>query len=473
MVSPAEAAREVLARRAARSGLIGFTEYRQPRYRAAAHHHLIARRLEAVERGEIQRLAIFMPPRHGKSELASRSFPAWFLGRNPDKEVISASYNSDLAGDFGRDVREIVRDPAFRNVFPGVRLRQDSQAADRWQTEQGGAYRAAGVGTAMTGRGADLLIIDDPFKDRQEADSELQRNRVWDWYASTAYTRLMPGGRIVLIQTRWHDDDLAGRILSGSDDWEVLALPAIDPNGRALWPDQYDLDALNRIKATIGPREWSALYQQQPQADEGTFFKRDWFKRWTDLPTLRVYGTSDYAVSEGKGDYTVLRIWGVSASGAIYLLGGWRGQATSDVWIERQCELIRKWRPLCWFGEAGVIQKAIEPMLMARMRATGTRCRLEWLPSIADKATRARGIQSRAAMGEVWLPEGLEGDLVVEELTRFPAGKHDDEVDAAALLGRALDMAHPAIGDKGPPPALNRRDYGLRKGRQEDSAWTV
>lgn len=473
MVSPAEAAGEVLARRAARSGLIAFTEYRQPRYRPAPHHHLIARRLEAVERGEIQRLAIFMPPRHGKSELASRSFPAWFLGRNPNKEVISASYNSDLAGDFGRDVREIVRDPAFRNVFPGVKLRQDSQAADRWQTEQGGAYRAAGVGTAMTGRGADLLIIDDPFKDRMEADSELQRQRVWDWYASTAYTRLMPGGRIVLIQTRWHDDDLAGRILSGSDDWEVLALPAIDSNGQALWAEQYDLEVLNRIKSTIGPREWSALYQQQPQAEEGTFFKRDWFKRWTDLPTLRIYGTSDYAVSEGKGDYTVLRIWGVSASGAIYLLAGWRGQATSDVWIERQCELIRKWRPLCWFGEAGVIQKAIEPMLLARMRATATRCRLEWLPSIADKPTRARGIQSRAAMGEVWLPEGAEGDLVLEELTRFPAGKHDDEVDAAALLGRALDMAHPAIGDKGPPPKPNKRDYGLRSARQEDSAWTV
>jgi predicted phage terminase large subunit-like protein len=265
---------------------------------------------------------------------------------------------------------------------------------------------------------------------------------------------------------------LAGRILNGTEQWKVLSLPAIDMNGRALWADQYDLPALERIKGTIGPREWSALYQQQPQADEGSFFKKDWFKRWTDLPVVRVYGTSDYAVSDGRGDWTVLRIWGISASGGIYLLDGWRGQSTADVWIERQCELIRKWKPLCWVGEAGVIQKAVEPMLLARMRSTGARVRLEWLPSINDKATRARGFQSRAAMGEVWLPHGGDGDLVLDELARFPAGKHDDEVDAASLIGRALDMAHPAMGQVVATNVPGKRDYGLRRTQESDS-WTT
>ena len=435
-----------LAARQARKSLLAFTEFTNPLYKRANHHALIAEKLEAVERGEIDRLMIFMPPRHGKSELASKRFPAWCLGRQPRRQIIAASYNSDLANDFGRNVRNIVAEPEFGQVFPKVSLAPDSQAANRMNTNHGGAYVAAGVGTAVTGRGADIALIDDPFKDREEADSERRRDIVWDWYRSTLFTRLMPGGAIVLIQTRWHEDDLAGRLLeSEGDQWEVLDLPAISEAGEALWPEWYPIEALERIKATVGPREWSALYQQKPQPDEGTFFKREWFPAWDNLPPLQFYGTSDYAVTDGGGDYTVHRIWGVAPDGTIYRVDGWRGQTTSDVWIEEKLNLIAKYKPLDWFGEGGVIQKAIEPMLRRRMQERQTFCRLEWLSSVSDKPSRARSFQAMAASGRV----KFEPDADISEFLVFPAGKHDDDVDTASLIGRAIDQAHPAILPQG------------------------
>ena len=440
----------------ARRSLLRFTEFTNPAYQRAQHHEQIAAKLEAVERGEIDRLMIFMPPRHGKSELASKRFPAWCLGRDPKRQIIAASYNSDLANDFGRNVRNIVAEPEFAQVFPGVGLATDSAAANRMNTNHGGAYVAAGVGTAVTGRGANIALIDDPFKDREEADSERRRELVWDWYRSTLYTRLMPGGAIVLIQTRWHEDDLAGRLLEqdgrieDGGQWDVLELPAIDEQGAALWPDWYPVPTLERIKATIGPREWSALYQQRPQPDEGTFFRREWFDEWKQPPALRYYGTSDYAVTDGGGDYTVHRVWGIDAKGDVYRVDGYRAQETSDKWIEAKLDLIAKWKPLAWFGEGGVIQKAIEPMLKRRMRERNVHCRLEWLPSVADKPTRARSFQAMAATGRVHFEPGAD----LSEFLVFPAGKHDDDVDTASLIGRAIDQAHPAIvrGQTAPKP---------------------
>ena len=451
--------------RQARNSLLDFTEYTNPAYERAQHHAQIAAKLEAVERGEIDRLMIFMPPRHGKSELASKRFPAWCLGRKPTRQIIAASYHSDLANDFGRNVRNIVAEPEFGQVFPGVSLATDSAAANRMNTNYGGAYVAAGVGTAVTGRGAHIALIDDPFKDREEADSERRRELVWDWYRSTLYTRLMPGGAIVLIQTRWHEDDLAGRLLEQEgDQWDVLELPAINDQGKALWPEWYPLDALHRIKNTIGPREWSALYQQRPQPDEGTFFKREWFGTWDSLPALRYYGTSDYAVTDGGGDYTVHRVWGVDHQGNLYRVDGWRGQTTSDEWIERKLDLIAKHKPLCWFGEGGVIQKAIEPMLKRRMLERRVHCRLEWLPSVSDKPTRARSFQAMAATGRV----KFERDADLSEFLVFPAGKHDDDVDTASLIGRAIDQAHPAIVKQAQVETVRRPSW--RKER-EGGSW--
>lgn len=456
-LSPQEAARELLARRAARKSLIDFTTYTKPDFQVGEHHKQIAEALESVERGDCDRLMIFAPPRHTKSELASRRFPAWYLGRHPDKQLIAATYSGDFALDFGREVRGIVQSEEYRPIFPDVSLAPDSQAANRWHTTQGGVSVYVGVGGPITGRGAHIALIDDPFKNREEADSEVRRETVWKWYTSTLRTRLMPGGAVILIMTRWHDDDLAGRLLEKQpDEWRVVELQAIadegKPSERALWPEWYDLDALKRIRNDVGPRDWSALFQQRPTPDDGTYFKREWLKHWSVKPdSLHIYGTSDYAVTDGGGDYTVHRVWGVAPNGDIYRLDGWRGQTAADEWIEQKLNLIKRYKPVAWFGEAGVIQKAVEPMLTRRMRERKVYCRMEWLPSIADKPTRARGIQSRMAMGAVYFEPGAD----VEEFVRFPAGKHDDDVDTASMIGRALDDAHPAIA-KHDEPAKKR-----------------
>lgn len=445
-------------RRAARQSLIDFTCYTKPDFLVGEHHLQIAAALEEVERGECDRLMIFAPPRHTKSELASRRFPSWYIGRHPDKQLIAATYSGDFALDFGRDVRGIVQSEEFSALFPDVGLAPDSQAANRWHTTQGGVSVYVGVGGPITGRGAHVALIDDPFKNREEADSEVRRETVWKWYTSTLRTRLMPGGAIVLILTRWHDDDLAGRLLAQQPgEWKVVELQAIANEGteheKALWPEWYDLAALKRIKADIGPRDWSALYQQRPSPEEGTYFQKGWFNTWTDRPKqLAIYGTSDYAVTDGGGDYTVHRLWGVDPAGGLYRLGGWRDRTSSDVWIERQIDLIKAYKPFAWFGEAGVIQKAIEPMLVRRMRERKAFCRLEWMPSIHDKPTRARGFQARAAMGQVWFEQGAE----IDEFLRFPAGTNDDDVDCASLIGRALDEAHPAIATM--PEQAKKRD---------------
>jgi predicted phage terminase large subunit-like protein len=441
--SPQAAAAELLARRKARLSLLDFTAYTNPAYQAAPHHRMIAEKLEAVERGDIKRLIICMPPRHGKSELASRRFPSFYMGRNAGKQIIAASYNSDLSNDFGREVRNIVDSVEFGALFK-VSLAQDSKAANRWHTDAGGMYVAAGVGTAITGRGADILLIDDPFKDRKEADSELQRKTVWDWYTSTAYTRLMPGGAIIVINTRWHDDDLTGRLLAeqetGGDKWDVLSLPAIADDGAALWPAWYPIERLEQIRGVLPARDWNSLYQQNPIPDDGDYFKAGWFGEYEKLPVdLRIYAASDYAVTDGGGDWTEHGVFGVDFNDNIYVLDWWRGQTAADTWIESQCDLIVEHEPIIWFGEAGPIRRAVEPFMLKRMGERKAYCRMEWMPSIADKPTRARSIQAVASMGKLFLPKNAvwKGD-VLGQLLRFPAGKHDDAVDVFSLMGRSL-----------------------------------
>lgn len=434
----------------------------------ARHHVLLIEALELVERGEIKRLMVFMPPGSAKSSYASVVFPVWFMGLKRRRNVIVATYASDLARKIGRRARSILRQPAYRRVF-GTGLSPDSSAADEWALDNENEFMGGGILSGITGNRADLIVIDDPIKGRQQADSETIRNTTRAAYDDDLKTRLKPGGRIVLIQTRWHEDDLAGSLLpenydgeSGwvqgrdGENWYVLCVPAEatradDPLGRRigemLWPEWFTTEHWNAFRPNH--RTWAALYQQRPQPDDGSYFQRAWFRRYgpNDLPkSLNIYGTSDYAVTDGGGDYTVLRLWGVDPRGDLWLLPwGYRAQASSDAWIERQIDLIAKHRPFAWFGEAGVIQKAIEPMLKRRMRERRTFCRMEWLPSIADKPTRARGFQARAAMGAVWLPQGAVGDAVIDEYLRFPAGRHDDEVDTASLIGRALDEAHPAV----------------------------
>lgn len=415
---------------------------------------------------------LLLPPRHGKTELASRRYPPWNLGRNPHRQIIAASATESFATDVGREVRNIVKTAEFAAIFPNVTLAQDSTAAGRWHTSHGGIFAAVGVGSQILGKGADDFIIDDPFSSMEEAQSELARKRVIEWYQGSVYNRLQPGGTITLINHRMHEDDLSGYLLDrqnfGGDKWEVVDLPAISSEGEALWPEAYPIEALERIRANTLPRFWQALFQQNPQPDEGGFFQRAWFRHWDTLPKLNIYGSSDYAVTDAGGDFTVHRVWGVSASGELYRLAGWRGQTTADEWIEAKIDLVKEWKPLAWFGEAGVIQKAVEPMLLRRMNERKTFCRMEWLPSIHDKPTRARGFQARAAMGKVLFEHSAD----IGEFLTFPAGKHDDEVDVASLMGRALDMAHPAILPVVEKPVEPRDRYHRGKSKHSvGSAW--
>ena len=277
----------------ARADLACYAMAQYPSFELAAHHRLIVDKLEAVERGEIQRLMIFMPPRYGKSLLATQMLPAWYLGRHPDRFVISASYGQDLADDFGRKVRNLISSPVHRTVFPNCRLSGDASSMRRFNTLAGGSYYAVGRGGPITGRGAHLLVLDDLLKDREEAQSDVFRRNLHEFYAHVAYTRLQPGAAIVLIQTRWHEEDLAGWLLNehANENWTVVSLPAIaevDESfrraGEPLWPEKFPLSDLQRIRQSVGSAAWASLYQQRPSAAEGAIFKRDWLRRYRDLP---------------------------------------------------------------------------------------------------------------------------------------------------------------------------------------------
>lgn len=454
------------------SRLIPYAAYQWPAYTDAPHHRLIARHLEAVERGEITRLMITMPPRHGKSMLASEYFPGWYIGRNPDHYVVTATYAQELADDFGRKVKNQIEDAAFQAVFPGVGLADDSKSAKRFHIEgalggyehsttQRGAFYAVGVGGPLTGRGAHLLLIDDPVKNREEAESEIIRKKTKDWYTSTAYTRLMPGGRIVLIQTRWHEEDLAGWLIAEHEHegWVRLDLPAINDDGEALWPEQYPLEALERIRRALPPRDWSALYQQRPTPETGDYFKREWVIPVDVIPPreqMAIYGGSDYAVTADGGDYTVHAVVGVAHDGRMYLLDLWRQQSASDVWVDQFCALVRKWRPIGWAEETGQIKSGVGPFLVKRMIESESYTVREQFPTRGDKAVRAQSMRARMAMMGLHVPKDAPwlADFI-SELMSFPVGVHDDQVDAIGLVGQLMDRME--LGSK--PKAAGPRPF--------------
>lgn len=441
----------------ARRSLIPFTEYTNPAYETAPHHQEIARHLELLAAGSLDRLMIIEPPRHGKSELASRRFPAWYLGDNPQAGVIAASYNSDLAMDFGREVRNIVASQAYGNLFQGVELQPDSKAANRWHTRQGGGYVGAGVGTAVTGRDADIFLIDDPLKDREEANSERMRDRLWNWYSSVVQSRLPKA--IVLIQTRWHEDDLAGRILKdmeeGGEQWTVLHHPALR-DGQALWEARYPVEMLERVKRNMTPRDWSALFQGEPSPEEGDFFHASWFKWYDQAPKHLIrYGASDYAITLRDGDYTVHGVCGVDPADNIYILDLWRQQSDSLTGVEAAIDMMATHKTRAWVEEKAQIEKALGPFLTKRMNERKVYAFRVQLPTQGDKMARAQSFRARAAQGKVYLPKNAPWvqDLL-SELLMFPSGTYDDQVDVCGLFGRVLDSmskAHkPKVEKHGP-----------------------
>jgi predicted phage terminase large subunit-like protein len=470
------AAEELLRRRAIRRSLTDWCRFCG--YEPAAHHRLLIGELEKVARREIPRLAVFMPPGSAKSTYSSVLFPPWLMQSVPGLSVLAASHTTELAEKWGRRVRNLVNEHApTLGIWPAA----DNNAAGRWALSTGAEYYAAGVGTGIAGFRAGIGLIDDPIRNRQDADSELIRDRIWDWYINDFLTRLVPGAPQVLIQTRWHEDDLAGRALQHND-WTVVSLPAIaedgDPLGRpvgqALWGDDaYGYGAqIEELRRTMPARTWSALYQQRPAPEEGDFFRSDWLRPYTTAPdpaTLRVYGGSDYAVTADGGDYTVHAVVGIDPEGRMYLLDLWRKQASSSDWVEAFCDLVLRWKPLGWAEEQGQIRSGVGPYLDRRQRERQAWCVRDAFPTRGDKAVRAQSIRGRMAFNGLYVPTNASWypDLR-SELLSFPAGKHDDQVDALGLVGQLLDKM--INGANPPAPAARENMSGYRAAGDRRSA---
>lgn len=415
-------------------------------YNASWLHREIARQLERVDKGEVKRLMLFVPPRHGKSELGSIMFPAWYIGRHPKKEIITASYSAELAQDFGYKTRNLVAGQEYQELFK-TKLREDSKSKAKWLTQEGGGYTAVGVGGAMTGRGADLLIIDDPIKNREEAESLTIREKIWSWYTSTAYTRLEKGGAVIIILTRWHKDDLAGRLLKaqeeGGDQWEVVKFPAIATEnelmrqqGEPLWQEKYDLEALEQIKRTVGIYDWQALYQQEPVSSETQEFKEEyWHYRTMDevlaLDTRRTL-TIDTAISQkASADYTGFCLnftdrenkWNIKA---------WKKRLSPLELIDDLFSLQETFRLEAIGIEKTIYLQAIQPFLEQEMRKRNKFLSIvELQHNQTQKETRIRALLPRYQSHSVFHITGQCNDLEEEQIN-FPKGVHDDVLDAEA-----------------------------------------
>jgi predicted phage terminase large subunit-like protein len=486
-IDPPTAARELLRRRAVRRDLVEWCSAAlEPAGLAPAQHHLfLLNRLEAVERGDVDRLMVLMPPGSAKSTYVSTLFPPWYLARHPNHAVVAASHTAELAERFGRRVRNIVNE---HSATLGFVLAPDIQAANQWETTAGGEYFAVGVLGAVTGRRADIVIIDDPVKSRLEADSETVRDRVWEWWKADLLTRLKPGAKIVLVMTRWHEDDLGGRLLTemdaGGRKWEVLRLPMEaeldDPLGRApgepLWPEWFTDDM--RADANRDQRTWSALYQQAPAPDTGIYFERSWLRPAMSVPRrddMRVYAGSDYAVTQDGGDWTVHVIVGMDPDNRLWLLDLWRGRTASDAWVDALCDMILQWNPVAWAEEQGQIKAGIGPFLDRRQRERRAFVARRPFPTRGDKAVRAQSIRGRMALdGLHYLASAPWRAEFEAELMTFPAGKHDDQVDALGLVGQLLDIMTP--GQKPQPPEPTRDSWDIafeRADRGDYEPWRV
>lgn len=408
--------------------------------------------LEKIATGETHNLAVFMPPGSAKSTYASVLFPPWLLCSSA-WNILAASHTTELARRWGRRIRNLI---AEHSADLRIALADDSQAAERWALTNGAEYYAAGVGTGIAGFRARLGLIDDPIRSRQDADSELIRDRIWDWYINDFRTRLVPGAAEILIQTRWHEDDLAGRALQHKN-WRVIELPALaidkdDPLGRKIGEPLWDDDdygygsQLVELSTSTPARTWSALYQQRPAPDEGAFFKAEWLRPYDlDKPpalnTLTVYGASDYAVTDSGGDWTCHIVVGLDPDDRLWLLDLWRGQKQGDVWIDALCDLVAYYKPMAWAEETGQIKAALGPFIEERMRKRKAYVSREQFPTRGDKAVRARSIQGRMALNGLYVPIAAPWYADFRsELLSFPAGKHDDQVDALGLIGQLLDL---------------------------------
>lgn len=483
-------AREAAAREA-RDRFMPFIKFTSPdpddpndctksKYKNARHHDATARVIEEVEKANIPFLILCEPPRHGKSEQVSRRLPAWYIGRHPTHSVIVSTYSDTFAEDFGGEVRTIMQSPAYKQIFPNVRLKRGGTAKDRLEVDGGGKLFFVGRGGGLTGRGGHLLICDDLIKDDKEASSKAIRDQAWSWFTKVAMPRRMGKKLVIMTFTRWHADDPIGRLTDPENPCynaklaakiKIINMPAIaeedDPLGRAvgeaLWPDgpdKFDLDFLEE-QQLLDPTGFAALYQQRPSAADGDMFLRENIHYYdpVDVPRdLRIYTASDHAVGTAqRNDPSCFLTVGIDRQSNIWLLDCYWRRAKTDVAVEAMLDMAQLHKPLLWWAEKGHISKSIGPFLRKRMVERGPFINIREVTPVDDKVTRAQSIAGRVAMGKVFWPRNATWTTrSVDELLAFPKGLHDDFVDALSHIGLGLQSqfkpGKSKIGHNGGPP---------------------
>jgi predicted phage terminase large subunit-like protein len=441
--------------KAAQDDLIAFCKKMMPEFIVGEHHRLLADILMSLEAGDKDRVCVNMPPRHGKSQLVSIFFPAWVLGRDPTKKVMMVSHTTDLAVDFGRKVRNLIATDAYKDVFPVTELAKDSKSAGRWNTNLGGEYYACGIGSALAGRGADLLLIDDPHSEQDVINGNFGVfEKAYEWFTFGARTRLMPGGSVAIIQTRWHMDDLTGRVTKDmsnnarSDQYEVVEFPAIlevkdNKTGKyvekPLWPEFFDLEALLRTKASMPNFQWNAQYQQQPTAEEASIVKREWWNIWDSdsAPSCEyiIMSLDAAAESHNRADYTALTTWGIflneeTEAYNIILLNSIKKRLEFPELKQLAIEEYTDWEPDAFIVE----KKSAGTALYQEMRRMGLPV-AEYTPhrGSGDKLARLNAVADIVASGLCWVPPTRWAEEVIEEIAGFPFMSNDDLVDSTVM----------------------------------------
>jgi predicted phage terminase large subunit-like protein len=490
----------------ARDNLLAFTRYTMPdpehpndpersRYEAAPFLEACSKALEDVERGDIRQLIITWPPRHGKTELATKRFAAWYNGRHPEQDIAVASYSDTMAEDFGSDIRAIMGSPAFKQIFSTHKLRRGGAAKSNIQTMQGGRLVAVGRGGALTGRGAHLAIGDDLFKDYEEARSQATRDAAWNWFTKVFMTRRMGKKLVVLTMNRWHSDDIIGRITDPENPhyneieaskWKIIRIPAIaeddDPPeslvgrkpGEALWPERFDLDFL-QSQMRLDPLGFATQYQQRPTVADGILFRRENIQRYElgkQPEHLRFYCASDHAVKTGqRNDFSCFGKAGVDRQDNLWLTEIFLGKVTTDKQVEIMLQMASgENRPLLWWAGRDHITGSIGPFLFKRMQETNTYINIREMSEIGDKEQKAQSIAARVALGKVYIPNGLMFDRLVDQMLAFPNGMNDDGVDMMSLFGRGLQSQ---FGGRAPAQKKERPKFGTLAWVKENDRWAA
>ena len=440
---------DALLRERAQGSFMAVVKAMWPGFIHGRHHAVMAKKFEEIAAGKIKRLIINMPPRHTKSEFASYLLPAWFLGRFPGKKIIQSSNTAELAVGFGRKVRNLVDSEVYAKIFPNVALRQDSKAAGRWSTNENGEYFAIGVGGTVTGKGADLLIIDDPHSEQEAAlaaNDPAIYDKVYEWFTSGPRQRLQPGGTIVIVMTRWGKRDLTGQVLKAAaqrdgDEWEVVEFPAILPSDKPLWPEFWSYEELTALRNELPNPKWQAQYQQSPTSDSAAIIKREWWQIWEDENppacdyTLMAWDTA--FEKSTRADYSACTLWGVfehpddtgTYQTNIILLNAFRDRMEFPELKRRAVEEYKEWEP----DSIIIEKKASGAPLIYEMRTMGIPVQ-EFTPVRGnDKISRVNAISDLFASGRVWAPPSRWAEEVIDEVASFPSGEHDDYVDTVSL----------------------------------------